>query len=188
LLISTNDHVTAILRFAAVWSDKVTSSSSSSVIPFVWNNHHNRRVHPGLSILPVALRDRAIQATEMTRFGDFQTLCRNTPSYPWCNLFYREVISPFPYPYSLFTHKKKQLQHNAPAFLIGASADTSSAPVGVNPKCGIPRVGFESSVGNIANILACSFSILVLIWLIIRCNSRKAAVGESSSPPALSIF
>jgi len=96
----------------------------------------------------------------MTRFGDFQTLCRNTPSYPWCNLFYRE------------------LQHNAPAFLIGASADTPSAPVGVNPKCGIPRVGFESSVGNIANILACSFSILVLIWLIIRCNNRKAAVGR----------
>ena len=38
---------------------------------------------------------------------------------------------------TLFTHKK-QLQHNAPAFLIGASADTSSAPVGVNPKCGHP--------------------------------------------------
>jgi hypothetical protein len=27
----------------------------------------------------------------MTRFGDFQPLCRNVPSYPWCNLFYREV-------------------------------------------------------------------------------------------------
>lgn len=29
--------------------------------------------------------------TTMTRFGDFQPLCRNVPSYPWCNLFYREV-------------------------------------------------------------------------------------------------
>lgn len=35
--------------------------------------------------------------TEMTRFGDFKPLCRNTPSYPWCNLFYREVRSPFPF-------------------------------------------------------------------------------------------
>ena len=25
------------------------------------------------------------------RFGDFQPLCTNTPSYPWCNLFYRQV-------------------------------------------------------------------------------------------------
>ena len=91
------------------------------------------------------------------------------------------------YLFTSSTHKK-QLQHNAPTFLIGASANKSSAPVGINPKCGIQRVGFGSSVGNIANILACSFSILVLIWLIIRCNSRKAAVGKSSCPPALSIF
>jgi Chitin synthase export chaperone len=82
--------------------------------------------------------------------------------------------------YSLHLPIIKQLQHNAPTFLIGASANTPSAPVGVNPKCGIPRVGFEGSVGNIANILACSFSILVLIWLIVRCNRRKAAVGKSS--------
>ena len=27
----------------------------------------------------------------MTRFGDFEPLCKNTPSYPWCNLFYRQV-------------------------------------------------------------------------------------------------
>lgn len=31
----------------------------------------------------------------MTRFGDFQPLCTNVPSYPWCNLFYREVRFPF---------------------------------------------------------------------------------------------
>jgi len=96
----------------------------------------------------------------MTRFGDFEPLCRNTPSYPWCNLFYRE------------------LQHNAPAVLIGRSANASSAPVGVNPACGIPRVGFENSIGNIANILACSFSCVVVLWLIYQCNHRKAAVGR----------
>ncbi|KAH9016087.1 chitin synthase III catalytic subunit-domain-containing protein [Lactarius hengduanensis] len=51
----------------------------------------------------------------MTRFGDFKPLCRDVPSYPWCNLFYRE------------------LQHRAPAALLGASFDTKSAPVGINP-------------------------------------------------------
>jgi len=96
----------------------------------------------------------------MTRFGDFEPLCRNIPSMSVCNLFYRE------------------LSRNAPTLLIGASANPSSAPVGVNPKCGIPRVGFENSIGNIANILACSFSILVTLWLIVRCNQRKAAVGR----------
>ncbi|KAH9983438.1 chitin synthase III catalytic subunit [Russula compacta] len=96
----------------------------------------------------------------MTRFGDFKPLCRNTPSYPWCNLFYRE------------------LQHHAPAVLIGTSSNTTSAPVGVNPKCGIPRSGSENSVGNIANIIACSLSVPVVFWLISRCNLRKAAVGR----------
>lgn len=27
----------------------------------------------------------------MARFGDFQPICTWTPSYPWCNLFYRQV-------------------------------------------------------------------------------------------------
>ncbi|KAH9030742.1 chitin synthase III catalytic subunit [Lactarius pseudohatsudake] len=96
----------------------------------------------------------------MTRFGDFKPLCRDVPSYPWCNLFYRE------------------LQHRAPAALLGASFDTKSAPVGINPKCGIPRTGSENSIGNVANIIACAFSIVVTLWLIYRCNHRKAAVGR----------
>jgi len=95
----------------------------------------------------------------MTRFGDFQPLCRNVPSYPWCNLFYRE------------------LQHLAPAALLGSSFDATTAPVGINPKCGIPRTG-SGSTGNIANIIACVLSILVTLWLIYRCNNRKAAVGR----------
>lgn len=95
----------------------------------------------------------------MTRFGDFQPLCRNVPSYPWCNLFYRE------------------LQHLAPAALLGASFDATTAPVGINPKCGIPRTG-SGHPGNIANIVACAISILVTLWLIYRCNHRKAAVGR----------
>jgi hypothetical protein len=27
----------------------------------------------------------------MTSFGDFAPLCRQVPSYPWCNLFYRQL-------------------------------------------------------------------------------------------------
>jgi hypothetical protein len=29
----------------------------------------------------------------MVSFGDFKPLCEQTPSYPWCNLFYRQVCS-----------------------------------------------------------------------------------------------
>ncbi len=91
IVVDLNDHVTAMIPRP----NKVgSSSSSSSAVSFVWNDHHDRPVHPGLSTQPVALRDKAIQATEMTSFGDFGTLCRNIPSYPWCNLFYREVLSP----------------------------------------------------------------------------------------------
>ncbi|KAI0044476.1 hypothetical protein FA95DRAFT_1562228 [Auriscalpium vulgare] len=96
----------------------------------------------------------------MTRFGDFETLCHRTPSYPWCNLFYR------------------QLEHHAPLALTGLSADRSSAPVGVNPSCGTLRSGTHGSIGNVANIVACALSICVtgvLIWL---CSRRKAAVGR----------
>jgi hypothetical protein len=53
--------------------------------------------------------------------------------------------------------------------------------VGINPKCGIPRTG-SGHPGNIANMVACALSILVTLWLIYRCNHRKAAVGTSFLP------
>lgn len=28
----------------------------------------------------------------MSSFGDFKPLCESTPSYPWCNIFYRQVF------------------------------------------------------------------------------------------------
>ncbi|KAI0058581.1 hypothetical protein BV25DRAFT_1830036 [Artomyces pyxidatus] len=96
----------------------------------------------------------------MTRFGDFQPLCSHTPSYPWCNLFYR------------------QLQHHSPLTLLGASANASAAPVGVNPECGTLRVGSGGSLGNIANIVACGLSIVFVAGLVWLCNRRKAAVGR----------
>ncbi|KAG2152535.1 chitin synthase III catalytic subunit [Suillus bovinus] len=96
----------------------------------------------------------------MTRFGDFQTLCSQVPSYTWCNLFYR------------------QLQTNDPSVLTGLSQPAASAPVGVNPECGIPKVNTNGSLGNIANIVACGLSFFVVGALIYFTGRRKAAVGR----------
>ncbi|KXN86851.1 Chitin synthase export chaperone [Leucoagaricus sp. SymC.cos] len=96
----------------------------------------------------------------MVGFGDFQPLCNWTPSYTWCNLFYRQLLD------------------RSPDTLQGPSVDPQSAPVGVNPRCGIPRVGHDGSVSNVANIAACGVSILVTALLIFLCNRRKAAVGR----------
>jgi len=70
-----------------------------------------------------------------------------------------------------------QLLRLSPQTLTGVSSSTISAPVGVNPQCGIPRVGYDGSVGNVANIVVCGISILFVIYLIYLCNRRKAAVG-----------
>jgi hypothetical protein len=96
----------------------------------------------------------------MTRFGDFQTLCSQVPSYTWCNLFYR------------------QLQTNDQTILTGLSQPAASAPVGVNPECGIPKINTNGSLGNIANIIACGLSFVVVAALIHFTGRRKAAVGR----------
>ncbi|OJA13364.1 hypothetical protein AZE42_04504 [Rhizopogon vesiculosus] len=92
-------------------------------------------------------------------FGDFQTLCTQVPSYTWCNLFYRQLL----------TTDESVLQ--------GLSQNTTTAPVGVNPVCGIPKVN-DGSLGNIANILACGLSCFVVLSLIHFTGRRKAAVGR----------
>lgn len=97
----------------------------------------------------------------MTRFGDFQTLCSQVPSYPWCNLFYRQLL------------------HNNASVLTGLSADATTAPVGVNPQCGIPNVKANGSLGNIANIIACGISVFIVLSLIVLAGRRKAAVGRT---------
>ncbi|KAI0360287.1 hypothetical protein OH77DRAFT_1393422 [Trametes cingulata] len=96
----------------------------------------------------------------MTHFGDFAPLCHQVPSYPWCNLFYR------------------QLQHHNASALTGASANASSAPVGINPECGIELVGHDGSLANIANIIACALSMIVVVLLVIWTSRRRAAVGR----------
>ena len=117
----------------------------------------------------------------MVQFGDFQPLCRDTPSYTWCNLFYRQVcwitfLFVFFLPSTYLLHL--QLSRLSNSTLQGASSDATSAPVGINPMCGIPRAGTNGSIGNVANIIACGLSIIVVVGLILRCNQRKAAVGK----------
>ncbi|KAI0341317.1 hypothetical protein BDW22DRAFT_1429993 [Trametopsis cervina] len=96
----------------------------------------------------------------MTAFGDFEPLCKQTPSYPWCNLFYR------------------QLQSHAPDVLTNVSANPRTAPVGINPECSIPPIAVDGSLANIANIIACGLSVFVIVFLIWRSGRRTAAVGR----------
>ncbi|KAG8860551.1 hypothetical protein FRB96_003805 [Tulasnella sp. 330] len=88
-------------------------------------------------------------------FGAFETLCRTIPSYPHCNLFFR------------------QLQRDDPSLLSG---DLSTAGVGVNPECAIPKEG-HGNLGNIGNIITCGLSVFVIAFLMLRVTRRKAAVG-----------
>ena len=71
-----------------------------------------------------------------------------------------------------------QLQKHSPTTLAGVSADPATAPVGVNPKCGILLVGVDGSIANIANILACGLSCLFVALLLWSTHRRKAAVGR----------
>ncbi|KAG5651577.1 hypothetical protein H0H81_008160 [Sphagnurus paluster] len=103
----------------------------------------------------------------MTRFGDFAPLCTSTPSYPWCNLFYR------------------QLQRTGHAALFtGASNSSRTAGVGINPTCFIAPTFSPASdppsphLGNIANIVACALSLALTIGLVWLTQRRKAAVGR----------
>ena len=76
-----------------------------------------------------------------------------------------------------------QLLTNSPSTLTGLSADRPAAPVGINPKCGIPRLNHDGSISNVANIAVCGASVFFVVLLIWLCNRRKAAVGEF--PPGL---
>lgn len=58
----------------------------------------------------------------------------------------------------------------------------ASAPMGINPECGIPKMGSDGSLGNIANIVICAVSFLLVLGLIVMAHRRKAAVGTSLPP------
>ncbi|KAF6760973.1 hypothetical protein DFP72DRAFT_881919, partial [Ephemerocybe angulata] len=56
----------------------------------------------------------------------------------------------------------------------------SASPVGVNAKCGIPRLNHDGSISNVANIAACRVSVFFVALLIVLCNRRKATAGACS--------
>ncbi|KAJ7498050.1 chitin synthase III catalytic subunit [Mycena galericulata] len=97
----------------------------------------------------------------MTRFGDFDALCRDTPSYTWCNLFYRQILDKAP---SVFTNASDSHQ------------------------CTIRRMGHDGSLGNIANIVVCALSMVFVGALIFFTNRRKAAVGRIELRTLLSFY
>lgn len=111
-------------------------------------------------------------------FGDFSTLCSQVPSYTWCNLFYRQVSFIFNRAclVDVIDHFDQVLQ-NDPSLLTGLSANPATAPVGVNPECGISLVQTNGSLGNIANIIVCGLSAFVVVALLVFSSRRKAAVG-----------
>ncbi|KAF6750681.1 hypothetical protein DFP72DRAFT_909813, partial [Ephemerocybe angulata] len=62
-----------------------------------------------------------------------------------------------------------------PKLLTGVSA----SPVGVNAKCGIPRLNHDGSISNVVNA-ASGVSVFFVALLIVLCNRRKAALGACS--------
>ncbi|EJT98437.1 hypothetical protein DACRYDRAFT_24500 [Dacryopinax primogenitus] len=104
-------------------------------------------------------------------FGSFSTLCYAVPSYPVCNLFFHQLLGPRNSPQTIFPGQDTS---NA----VNLANLVSAAPVGINPECGIPRMHTGSSLGNIANIIACGLSIIATAMLILATGRRKAAVGR----------
>lgn len=97
----------------------------------------------------------------MVGFGDFKPLCEQTPSYPWCNLFYRQLID------------------NLKSTVNDVSDNAANAIADINVECFIPKAGESGSLGNIANMIACGLSIIVVAILITITTRRRAAVGRS---------
>lgn len=113
-------------------------------------------------------------------YGDFSYICRHVPSYPICNLFFRQLLIN---PHNI----------NAPDFIALGLPDPSKnlnafqtalkdAGVGVRPECSIPRMGaaggVDGRVGNVPNILLCSLSFFFSLALAIRAGRRVAAVAR----------
>ncbi|THH03733.1 hypothetical protein EW145_g6050 [Phellinidium pouzarii] len=125
----------------------------------------------GVAVLPVEAAASAldfIESFSIANIGSFWALCG--PRYCLLPRIIRILL---------------QLLDKSNISLTGFSFDSSSAPVGVNPECGIPRVNHTNSfttsksLGNIANIVLCGVSIFFVLALIIWTSRRKAAVGRS---------
>ncbi|KAJ3576672.1 hypothetical protein NP233_g267 [Leucocoprinus birnbaumii] len=75
--------------------------------------------------------------------------------------------------------KTSGLQRESPGFL-GLGSQRPSAPVGVNPECGIYKLHTVegSSLSNIANNVLCGVGFIVTAFLLWGCQKRIAAVGR----------
>lgn len=84
-------------------------------------------------------------------FGDYAYLCRNIPSLPPCNLFFRQL---FVHPYDTTSPATNLLGLPSTNFDTALSEYASGS---VNPACAIARMGAAGgqpgSLGNIANII-----------------------------------
>ncbi|POY70776.1 hypothetical protein BMF94_6187 [Rhodotorula taiwanensis] len=111
-------------------------------------------------------------------FGDFDYACRNIPSMPICNLFFRQLLV-------------NPAGTSAPAYnILGLPAPGSSNfnsavknhGVGGFGSCYIPRAGFAGGesgrLGNIANLILCGIAVLVGLGLAAAAIRRTAAVGR----------
>jgi hypothetical protein len=117
-------------------------------------------------------------------FGSYAFLCRNIPSQPTCNIFFRQLL----------ILPENGMEAPSPSSqLLGLPSPANSAAFNqslayyasgsVNPACAIPRMGIAGgqpgSLGNIANIILCAISVLVAVGLAAACGRRIAAVGRS---------
>ncbi|KAG6864434.1 hypothetical protein C0991_009560, partial [Blastosporella zonata] len=162
------DEVVTILpaRLAIPWKSRRNKVNHLTCRP----NPNPLTLCPSFPVSPPSLRT-------MTRFGDFAPLCSSTPSYPWCNLFYRQL----------------QRTSNT-TYLLGPSADPKTAGVGVNPTCFIPptfttdATAATPHLGNIANIVACGLSFIITLGLVWLAHRRKAAVGRIELRTLLGLY
>lgn len=112
-------------------------------------------------------------------FGSYEFACRNIPSLPTCNLFFRQL---FYHPAGLLPPATSLLGlplPDSPSF----NASLAAFGVGINPACQILRMeragGAPGSLGNIANIILCAIAVLVGLALATMASRRAAAVGKS---------
>ncbi|GAA5915045.1 uncharacterized protein JCM6883_004223 [Sporobolomyces salmoneus] len=112
-------------------------------------------------------------------FGNFDYACRNIPSLPICNLFFRQLLNN---PRDLPTPASSILGFPSDPSSPEFSSLLTTYGVGVNSACYIPRAGFTGGVsgrlGNIANLILCGIAVLVGLGLAASALRRTAAVGR----------
>ncbi|KAH8918522.1 hypothetical protein BT69DRAFT_1225310 [Atractiella rhizophila] len=113
-------------------------------------------------------------------YGDFDYICRKIPSYPICNLFYRQLLN---HPHNIAAPAFQILALPDPAVnRTGFDRAVGDAGVGIRPECAIPRMGSAggdpNSNGNVANIVLCAVSTIVALGLAVLAGRRMAAVAR----------